>query len=79
MTESDVATRYRQFIDAVDHVEKVSLQPYTLEITRAVQVLKVRDNKWEGKTCYSDSYLLGEKGMSGWSDFREGMGRGLRS
>ena len=45
MTESDVATRYRQFIDAVDHVEKVSLQPYTLEITRAVQVLKVRDDK----------------------------------
>ena len=45
MSESDVAARYKQFIDAINHVEEVCIQPYTREITRAVQVLKVRDKK----------------------------------
>ena len=42
MSESDVATRHKQLIEAVNHLETVATQPYTREIVRAVQVLKVR-------------------------------------
>ena len=42
MSESDDATRHKQFIEAINHLETVAIQPYTREIVRAVQVLKVR-------------------------------------
>ena len=43
MSDSDDAARHKQFIEAVNHLETVATQPYTREIVRAVQVLKVRD------------------------------------
>ena len=45
MSESDDATLHKQFIEAVNHLETVATQPYTREIVRAVQVLKVRDRE----------------------------------
>ena len=42
MSDSDDAARHKQFIEAVNHLETVATQPYTREIVRAVQVLKVR-------------------------------------